>query len=152
MPVEFLTVPVMDRRTESGDRGQGGSAPWRRSAPGADWHEAQRGCQYLSEDGLSRSSAPQHIWRLPTVQEAVRSVARRGQNSANVWDAETARASYQTTPDKESPLWNVRSQVIYWWTATEVDDERADFIVYDGRVWPRAKDFGPAYLGLRCVK
>jgi hypothetical protein len=77
-------------------------------------------CQYLSEDGLTLASMPQHIWRLPTVDEAVRSMARHVQNSGGVWDADIAKATYKTTPDKESPLWNVRSQVIYWWTATEL--------------------------------
>jgi hypothetical protein len=86
------------------------------------------------------------------VDEAVRSVARHGQNSGGVWDAEAAKASYRTPPDKESPLWSVYSQVIYWWTATEVDEEHAYIIVYDGKVWPRAKQFSPAYLGFRCVR
>ena len=95
---------------------------------------------------------PQHIWRLPTVDEAVRSMARHGQNSGGVWDAEIAKATYKTTPDKESPLWNAHSQVIYWWTATVVDEERAYIIVYDGKVWPRNKQLSPAYLGFRCVK
>ena len=119
---------------------------------GINWYEAQQTCQSLSEDGLSSMPAPQHIWRLPTVDEAVRSMARHGQNSGGAWDAELAQAIYQTTPDKESPLWNVHSQVIYWWTATELDEDRAYIIVYDGKVWPRAKQFGPAYLGFRCVK
>ena len=109
-------------------------------------------CDYLSEDGSTITSNPQDIWRLPTVDEAVRSMARHGVNSSGVWDAETAEATYETTPDKESPLWNIHSQVIYWWTATEVDEERAYIIVYDGKVWMRSKDFGPAYLGFRCVK
>lgn len=82
-------------------------------------------CQHLREDGLTLASTPQHIWRMPTVDEAVRSMARHGQNSSGVWDAETAKATYKTRPDKESPLWNVHSQVIYWWTATEVDEKRA---------------------------
>jgi hypothetical protein len=119
---------------------------------GVDWYEAQRACQYLSDDGLTAVAGPQHIWRLPTVDEAVRSMARHGQNSEGQWSAEAAKATYKTTPDKESPLWNVHSEVIYWWTATEVDEERAYIIVYDGKVWPRAKQFGPAYLGYRCVK
>jgi hypothetical protein len=119
---------------------------------GANWYEAQQVCQHLSEDGLTSAPVPQHIWRLPTVDEAVRSMARHGQNSGGVWDAETAKATYKTRPDKESPLWNIHSQVIYWWTATEVDEERAYIIVYDGKVWPRAKRFSPAYLGFRCVK
>jgi hypothetical protein len=123
---------------------------WPRS--GADWYEAQQACQYLAEDGLALSEAPQHIWRLPAVDEAVRSMARHGQNSGGVWVAESATATYDTTPDKESPLWNAHSQVIYWWTATEVDEEHAYIIVYDGKVWARSKQFSPAYLGFRCVK
>jgi hypothetical protein len=137
--------------------GNGVNLIWAPDGPGwpragGSWDEAQRVCQYLSEDGLTPASAPQRIWRLPTMDEAVRSMARHGQNSGGVWDAELAKATYKTRPDKESPLWNVYSQVIYWWTATEVDEERAYIIVYDGKVWSRAKQFGPAYLGFRCVK
>jgi hypothetical protein len=123
---------------------------WPRS--GADWYAARRACEYLSQDGLTLAPVAQHIWRLPSVDEAVRSMARHGQNCGGVWDAESAEAAYDTTPDKESPLWDVHSQVIYWWTATEVDAGRAYIIVYDGGVWPRSKAFGPAYLGFRCVK
>jgi hypothetical protein len=123
---------------------------WPRS--GVNWHEAGQICQRLNEDGLNLASVPQHIWRLPTVDEAVRSMARHGQNSSGEWDAEFAQATYKTTPDKESPLWNIYSQVIYWWTATEIDEERAYIIVYDGKVWPRSKQLSPAYLGFRCVK
>jgi hypothetical protein len=137
--------------------GNGVELTWAPDGPGwpragGDWYEAQHACQHLSEDGLSLLTSPQEIWRLPTVDEAVRSVARHGQNSMGEWNPYTATAAYETTPDKESPLWNVHSQVIYWWTATEKDDQRAYIIVYDGKVWPRAKDFGPAYLGFRCVK
>jgi hypothetical protein len=42
--------------------------------------------------------------------------------------------------------------VIYWWTVTEADMDHANIIVYDGEVWPRAKEFGPTYLGFRCVR
>jgi hypothetical protein len=138
-------------------RGNGVDLIWAPDGPGwprlgTDWHEAQSACEYLSEDGLIVFPMPQGIWRLPTVDEAVRSMARHGVNSGGVWDAENIEATYITTPDKESPLWNIHSQVIYWWTATEVDEGRAYIIVYDGRVWPRSKDFGPAYLGFRCVK
>jgi hypothetical protein len=119
---------------------------------GTDWFDARRVCQYLNEDGTSLSLTPQNIWRLPTVDEAVRSMARHGQNSRGVWEEDILEAMYDTQPDKESPLWNIYSQVIYWWTATEVDKDRAYIIVYDGKVWPRSKDFGPDYLGFRCVK
>jgi hypothetical protein len=138
-------------------QGNGVELTWAPDDPGwpregGDWYEAQQVCQQLSEDGLTLESTPQDIWRLPTVDEAVRSMALHGQNSGGEWDTETAEAIYESPPDKESPLWNIYSQVIYWWTATEIDEERAYIIVYDGKVWPRAKDFGPAYLGFRCVK
>jgi hypothetical protein len=137
--------------------GNGVDLVWTPDGPGwpragGNWDEAQYVCQHLREDGLTLASSPQYIWRLPTLDEAVRSMARHGQNSAGVWDTETAEAAYGTTPDKESPLWNIYSQVIYWWTATEVDEEHAYIIVYDGKVWSRAKQFRPAYLGFRCVR
>jgi hypothetical protein len=138
-------------------QGNGVSLTWAPDGPGwpregGDWYAAQQACQQLSEDGLTQKSLLHNIWRLPTVDEAVRSMALHGRNSGGVWDAETAKATYKILPDKESPLWNVYSQVIYWWTATEVDEENAYIIVYDGKIWPRAKQFGPAYLGFRCVK
>ena len=137
--------------------GNGVELVWAPDGPGwprqgSNWYQAGRACQYLSGDGLSMAPAPQPVWRLPTVDEAVRSMARHGVNSAGVWDGEKAEAAYGTCPDKESPLWNIHSQVIYWWTATEVDEKRAYMIVYDGKVWPRSKEFRPAYLGFRCVK
>ena len=119
---------------------------------GADWAEAQQVCMYLGEEGQTLAPVAQRTWRLPTVDEAVHSMARHGQNSGGVWDAETGKATYETTPDKESPLWDVHSQVIYWWTGTEADRSRAYIIVYDGKVWPRSKQLGSAYLGFRCVK
>ena len=138
-------------------QGNGVSLIWAPQGPGwprsgDTWHEALRVCQYLGQDGQTVAATPQHIWRLPTVEEAVRSMARRGRNSGGVWDTQTASAAYRTTPDKESPLWDPHSQVIYWWTATEIDAAQAYIIVYDGRVWPRSKQLAPAYLGFRCVK
>jgi len=169
LPLLTLTLsgiePVlrMSQRSDDGNlgtrmvSGNGINLTWAPDGPGwprtgTNWNAAQQVCQYLSADGLSLAPGPQHIWRLPAVDEAVRSMARHGRNSAGVWDAETAQASYETPPDKESPLWNIHSQVIYWWTATEVDEEQAYIIVYDGKVWPRAKQLSQAYLGFRCVK
>jgi len=119
---------------------------------GSDWENAQQTCLHLSEDGHMVEVEPQHIWRLPTVDEAVHSMARHGQNSGGEWDAEVAQASYNIPPDKESPLWNVHSQVIYWWTATEIDDGHAYMIAYDGVVWSRGKQLQFDSLGFRCVK
>jgi hypothetical protein len=101
---------------------------------GVTWDEALRHCQHLSEDGRTLAENPQNVWRLPTVEEAVRSMSRHGINSGGLWNGQTKAATYQVRPDKESPLWNVHSQVIYWWTATEIDDEKAYIIVCDGKV------------------
>jgi hypothetical protein len=169
LPILTLTLcgiePVLrvSQRIDDGNlqarlvHGNGVNLIWAPDGPGwprtgVDWYEAQQVCRYLGEEGLTPAPVPQHIWRLPTVDEAVRSMARHGQNSGGVWDAESTKATYKTTPDKESPLWKVHSQVIYWWTATEADEEHAYIIVYDGKAWPRAKQFSPAYLGFRCVK
>ena len=64
------------------------------------------------------ADTPRDVWRLPTAEEAVRSMHFRGTNSGGSWDPERARATYRRAPDKESPLWDVHSKVIYWWTAT----------------------------------
>jgi len=169
LPIMTLIVsgiqPVMrvSQRIDDGNLqarlvpGNGVNLIWAPDGPGwlragGSWNEAQQACQHLSEDGLTSEPVSQEIWRLPTVDEAVRSMALHGQNSGGVWDAEAAQAAYKTTPDKESPLWNTHSQVIYWWTATSIDDTHAYIIVYDGKVWPRPKQFSPAYLGYRCVK
>jgi hypothetical protein len=137
--------------------GNGVALVWAPEGPGwpregGSWHDAREACHQLSEDGLTLTTEPQGFWRLPGVDEAVRSMGQHGVNSGGIWDAETGQAAYTTTPDKESPLWNVHSQVIYWWTASEVDESHAYMIVYDGKVWSRPKDFGPAYLGFRCVR
>lgn len=119
---------------------------------GVSWHEAVRRCQYLSEDGTSLADSVQNVWRLPTVAEAVQSMQRHGQNCGGTWDAANNRPSYERTPDKESPLWDIHSQVIYWWTATEVNDREALIVVYDGKTWPRPKSAHWGYLGFRAVK
>ena len=138
-------------------RGNGVDLVWAPDGPGwprvgLNWDEAQQTCQYLDEDGLTLANIPMNIWRLPTVDEAVRSMVRHGQNSGGAWDEMNAETTYNTKPDKESPLWNMYSQVIYWWTATEVNEEKAYIIVYDGQVWPKPKNISLPYRGFRCVK
>ncbi len=157
-PIRRVSQRINDGNLQARQvRGNGVNLIWAPDGPGwpqagTNWHEAQRVCRYLNEDGLTISSQPLDIWRLPTADESVRSMARHGQNSGGVWNAENGQVTYKTSPDKESPLWNIYSQVIYWWTATEIDENRAYIIVYDGKVWPRSKQFGPAYLGFRCVR
>jgi len=119
---------------------------------GVSWDEAQRRCRNLTMDGLSPADTPQDIWRLPTVEEAVRSMTRHSRNSGGSWDAAQARPTYLRIPDKESPLWNTYSKVIYWWTATEVNDRDAYIVVYNGQVWPRPKTARWGYLAFRRSK
>ena len=116
------------------------------------WHDAVQQCRYLAEDGLSVADMPQDVWRLPTVEEAVRSMCLHGKNSGGKWDASTFTATYNQRPDKESPLWDTSSQVIYWWTSTEISDEQAFIIVFDGKAWPRNKSESGGYHGFRAVK
>ncbi len=119
---------------------------------GVTWDEAQRRCRHLTLDGLTLADTPQDIWRLPTVEEAVRSMTRHGNNSGGSWDTTNSRPSYLLTPDKESPLWNTNTKVIYWWTATEISDREAYIVVYNGQVWPRPKAARWGYLAFRAVQ
>lgn len=137
--------------------GNGITLMWAPSGPGwpregANWYEAERVCQLLNQDGKTVASEPQNIWRLPTADEAVRSMALHGENSRGVWDSTNAKAEYEKRPDKEFPLWDIYSQIVYWWTATEADQENAYIVVYDGKVWTRAKQLNMGNLGFRCVK
>jgi hypothetical protein len=138
--------------------GNGVRLVWAPAGPGwpsqgvGSWAEAQRICRHLSSDGLHVLDEPQEIWRLPTVDEAVRSMARHSHNCRGVWDPTNERAIYETKPDKESPLWDVTSQIIYWWTATEANPHSAYMIIYDGRVYAKPKSLGMGSLAFRAVK
>lgn len=119
---------------------------------GKTWDAAVMQCRLLKADGRTLATMPQDVWHLPTVDEVVRSMSRHGENSGGIWDAELGNATYSISPDKESPLWNIHSQVIYWWTATEIDSVRAYMIAYDGKVWAREKRFAQDYFAFRCVR
>jgi hypothetical protein len=116
------------------------------------YHEAARRCRHLTADGTALADAPQGTWRLPTADEVVRSQCRHGRNCEGVWDGVSPQPRYTTRPDKEPPLWDPYSKVIYWWTATEVDERLAYIAVYNGQVWPRPKAAHWGYLGFRAVR
>ena len=114
----------ISQRVDDGDwgmrivEGNGITLVWAPRGPGwpdkgTDWDEAQRICRYLSEDGTTVMETEQNIWRLPSVDEAVRSMSIHGANSKGIWDSDTQQAVYEKNPDKESPLWDVHSKVIY---------------------------------------
>ena len=121
---------------------------------GISWGKANEICRYLSEDGMVIMKEEQNIWRLPAVNEAVRSMMIHKENAGGVWSADKKSAKYDKKPDKESPLWDVHSKVIYYWTAdTSVKDEtRAYIIVYHGGVFDKRKTDSQDYLSFRAVK
>jgi hypothetical protein len=119
---------------------------------GVNWEKAKQACLFLSEDGKTVMKTPQNIWRLPTVEEAVRSMARHGSNCGGVWDPKKEQAKYEIKPDKESPLWDTTSPIIYWWTATEKDENTAYMIIYNGVVYSAATDSQIGSRSFRVVK
>lgn len=137
-------------------KGNGVTLMWAPEGPGwpdtgTTWNEATKTCARLNFDGHSLADAPKNLWRLPTVDEAVRSLVFRGSNAGGVWNPLLHEAHYQTTPDKDSPLWKVHSPVIYWWTSTEVDKSQAYYISNNGYVIQVPKEISAGYLAYRCV-
>jgi hypothetical protein len=137
--------------------GDGVELVWAPEGPGwpshyASWSQARQTCASLTADGRSISDKPQNVWRLPTVDEAVRSLVYRGRNAGGVWDPTLRRAQYRVMPDKDSPLWNPHSQVIYWWTGTEVGNDKAFRIAYNGYVFALDKRGWGDYWAYRCVR
>lgn len=137
--------------------GNGVRLEWAPAGPGwpdhgVSWIEAERICRFLKDDGLELADSPQDIWRLPTVEEVVKSSCRHGRNAGGVWNAKTQNADFDITPDKEPPLWNSHSKIIYWWTGSESDPDQAQRICYNGHVMPLPKKIDYGYLGFRAVK
>jgi len=128
---------------------------WPSGGPGAkmpSWSEAKDLCIRLNADGTALVDTPQNIWRLPTIQEAVCSLVRHGSNAGGDWDSVKHEGRYKQLPDKESPLWKLHSPVIYWWSASEVNDSVAYRVVYNGYTNPLPKKIRAGYLGFRAVK
>ncbi len=139
--------------------GNGVSLVWAPRGPGwpdegVSWEEASEICKHLSGDGTTIMEEEQNIWRLPAVDEAVRSMMLHGENAGGIWYAEEGKAVYDITPDKESPLWDVHSKVIYYWTSETYagDESRAYIVVYHGGVYNKLKTDSQDYLSFRAVK
>ncbi len=129
---------------------------WAPQGPGwpsahASWQQARQACMYLAANGKSLSSERQGIWRLPTIDEAVRSLVFRGRNAGGSWDPSLHKATYRIAPDKDSPIWNVHSPVIYWWTDSLADHDKVYRIAYNGYVLPTNERGWGDYWAFRCV-
>ncbi|HKJ27694.1 MAG TPA: hypothetical protein VJ965_08655, partial [Anaerolineales bacterium] len=136
-----------------------------RSKPGygrmedGTWHHATAGdmaeynvCLYLDEDGLTLMDERQDIWRMPTVDEAILSMARHGDNAGCVWDGEyKVQVACEILPDKETPLWAPDLSPIYYWTVDEHDDSLGYFVSYNGFVSATTKNSGNPRHSYRCV-
>ncbi len=140
--------------------GNGVELIWAPEGPGwvrdqqdsVDWDEAMDLASRLSEDGTQLMDEPLNFWRLPTIDEAVRSLTRGGENAGGEWDTEQERATYRIQPDQESPLWRVWAETIYWWTSTEAGPDRAYRIVCNGQVHALRRDLNMGTLGFRAVR
>lgn len=116
-------------------------------------HMAKTGlCAYLSADGLTLAATPQYIWRMPTVDELVRSLARHGNNAGCTWDGSPGFTDCDRLPDKESPLWATDKAPIYYWAADVYNDEAAYFVAYNGAVNRTLKNGGNPRHSYRCVR
>ncbi len=149
---------VNDKNFESRSiTGNGVELTWAPKGPGwpddgTSWEDAVQICKRLNVDGKTLSDTAVNIWRLPTIEEAVKSSVYHGQNAGGSWDPINNKADYKHQPDKESPLWNAHLKTIYWWTSTELNSDQAYIIVYNGEVWPRNKKLKVGYLNFRAVK
>jgi len=109
-------------------------------------------CRYLSEDGAQWMEEPQDYWRMATVDELVRSLVRHGGNAGCIWNSHSGRAQCRIRPDKETPLWDPKAPVIYYWAADESNVSRAYKVAYNGGVQPLYKFTGLGSCGYRCVR
>ncbi len=109
-------------------------------------------CRFLSADGRRLMQERQDLWRMPTVDELVRSLVHHGQNAGCTWDGVSSRAQCALPPDKETPLWAPDWSPIYYWAADEYGAGEAYYVGYSGRVGHQPKSWGNPRHGYRCVR
>jgi len=115
-------------------------------------------CRYLSADGRMLMPKPQGIWRMPSTDEIVRSLIRRGQNAGCTWDGVSEQATCTVQPNKDTPLWDPDASTIYYWSADEYDSEMAWYVSYTGggdyggAIDYQPKGWGNSRHGFRCMR
>jgi len=109
-------------------------------------------CVYLDESGKFLLRSPQHIWRMPTVDEIARSLSQDDENAGCYWDGESGKLECLITPDKETPLWAPDLPPVYYWAADSFNEDEAYYVSYTGWVQSQPKRWGNPRHGYRCVK
>jgi hypothetical protein len=101
---------------------------------------------------------PQDVWRMPTTDEIVRSLVRRGASAGCTWDGESSHAECERQPNKDAPLWAPDEAPIYYWAADAFDEAKAWYVPYTGggryggMIDHQQKSWGNARHGYRCVR
>lgn len=135
----YGSLPIGLEGKNRGDRQHAGKAEMDRTSL----------CAYLNEEGTALLEEPRYIWRMPTVDEIVRSLTRNGKNAGCLWDEKTHHADCRISPDKETPLWAPDEATIYYLAAGEYDAVHAFCVNYTGGINIQPKSQG---MGFRCVK
>lgn len=109
-------------------------------------------CLYLSQDGSRLETTRQGYWRMPTTDEVVRSLVQHGENAGCTWNGQAGKQPCAVTPDKETPLWNPQSPIIYLWTADQASPWEAHYVTDNGSVYTDSKYAGLGSRGYRCMR
>jgi hypothetical protein len=115
-------------------------------------------CRYLGADGTTVMTDPQDVWRMPTTDEIVRSLVRKGRSAGCSWDGESTSADCQRQPNKDAPLWAPDQAPIYYWAADAFGENEAWYVPYTGggryggMIDHQRKSWGSARHGYRCVR
>ena len=111
-------------------------------------------CLYLNEEGTKLMPEQQDIWRMPTVDELVRSLPAAGENAGCTWNGQMEQMACESEPFKSGPLWALDEAPIYYWASEEYpeDEREAYFVSHNGWVNITRKTGGNPRHSYRCVK
>jgi hypothetical protein len=170
-----LTLPDMLARHDDGLRGMrviagnGVTLAWAPKGPGWNRPSSNAGpmsssaissyggtgaglCGHLSLDGTVLRPEAVGVWRLPTVNEVIRSLTRGGANAGCTWDGRASHATCAQPPDKETPLWAPDEAPIYYLTSDTAGEAHVLGVNYTAGITPHRRTAASGGLGYRCVR
>lgn len=120
---------------------------------GVNWNDAINACKHLSLNGKEILEEV-NIWRLPSITDAVKCQQSHNESAGGFWNEEKKQAEYKKSPDKETPLWQPSSEIIYYWTSqmSEESNAQAYIFTYDGKIYDKNINLAPNYQSFRCVR